>query len=95
MIWVRGQIVADQALQVSVFDRTFEHGLGLFETFRTWNGHPSLLERHLERLWRSARELKLPLGAEALPDVRGVFELIEANRDSLAPRQDVRLRFCG
>ncbi len=33
MIWTRGELVADEALRVSVLDRTFEHGLGLFETF--------------------------------------------------------------
>ncbi len=92
MIWVRGKVVPDQALQVSVFDRAFEHGLGLFETFRTWKCHPVLLDRHLERIGRSARELDLPLDQDDLPDVRAVFDLIEANRDSLAPGQDVRLR---
>ena len=43
MIWVRGQIVPDDGLSISVLDRTFEHGLGLFETLRTWNGQPTLL----------------------------------------------------
>ena len=47
MIWTRGEIIPDEALRISVLDRTFEHGLGLFETFRTWNGHPTLLDRHL------------------------------------------------
>jgi branched-chain amino acid aminotransferase len=92
LIWVLGQVVPDHALQVSVFDRAFEHGVGLFETFRTWNGHPVLLGRHLERIRRSARELDLPLDDDDLPDVRAVSDLIAANRDSLAPGQDVRLR---
>jgi branched-chain amino acid aminotransferase len=92
MIWVRGKVVPDQALQVSVLDRTFEHGLGLFETFRTWNGHPMLLDRHLERIRRSARELDLPLDHDDLPDVPAVSDLIEANQDALGPGQDVRLR---
>ena len=43
MIWVKGRLVPDEELRISVLDRTFEHGLGLFETFRTWNGHPTLL----------------------------------------------------
>ena len=38
MIWVKGEIVADEALTISALDRTFEHGLGLFETLRTWGG---------------------------------------------------------
>ena len=92
MIWVRGKVVPHQAVQVSVLDRTFEHGLGLFETFRTWNGHPVLLDRHLERMRRSARELDLPLDCDAFPDVRSVSDLIEANRDSLAPGEDAGIR---
>ena len=43
MIWVDGRIVPDDELSVSVLDRTFEHGLGLFETLRTWSGHATLL----------------------------------------------------
>jgi len=92
MIWVYGKVVPDQALQVSVFDRTFEHGLGLFETFRTWKGHPTLLSRHVERLQRSAGELGLPLESGQLPDARAVLDLIEANHAHVGPDQDVRLR---
>ncbi len=40
MIWVNGRIVPDPSLTISVLDRTFEHGLGLFETLRTWQGEP-------------------------------------------------------
>ena len=70
MIWVRGRIVPDDALAISVLDRTFEHGLGLFETLRTWSGQPTLLPRHLDRLTRSAAELGLPHDREALPDAK-------------------------
>jgi branched-chain amino acid aminotransferase len=79
MIWVRGQIVADDALKISVLDRTFEHGLGLFETFRTWSRHPTLLPRHLDRLVASACALGLPLDPADLPDQDSVFELMEAD----------------
>jgi branched-chain amino acid aminotransferase len=92
LIWYRREIIPDNSLRIAVLDRTFEHGLGLFETFRTWNGHPALLDRHLERMRRSARELDLPLDADDFPDVRAVTDLIEANQDSLSRGQDVRLR---
>ena len=87
MIWVRGQIVPDDALAISVLDRTFEHGLGLFETFRTWNGQPTLLPRHLERLTRSAAELGLPLDREACPIEQAVRALLarRARRRRRAP----------
>jgi branched-chain amino acid aminotransferase len=92
LIWYRGEIVADDALRVSVLDRTFEHGLGLFETLRTWNGQPTLLSLHLERMQRSARELGLTVDPAQLPDAAAVFHLIEASRASLPVGQDVRLR---
>ncbi|MEO6811847.1 MAG: aminotransferase class IV [Isosphaeraceae bacterium] len=78
MIWVAGRIVADEDLMISALDRTFEHGLGLFETFRTWSGHPTLLPRHLARITRSAKELRLPLDPAALPDANAVAELLDA-----------------
>ena len=80
MIWVKGEIVADDSLQISVLDRTFEHGLGLFETFRTWNRHATLLPRHLERLARSARDLDLPLDPKSVPDQNAVDALLAADR---------------
>jgi len=78
MIWVGGRVVPDEALKVSVLDRTFEHGLGLFETLRTWNGRAPLLDRHMARMTRSARELGLPIDPDALPDARAVEQLLDA-----------------
>jgi branched-chain amino acid aminotransferase len=90
MIWYRGEVIPDDALRVSVLDRTFEHGLGLFETFRTWNGHPTLLSHHLERLQRSARELGLPIDPGHLPDVLAVVRIRE--ECGLPSGCEVRLR---
>lgn len=92
MLWSRGELVDDAALSISALDRTFEHGLGLFETFRTWNGHATLLEHHLERLRRSARELGLPLEAGQLPDCSAVAALISASGDLIPAGHDARLR---
>jgi branched-subunit amino acid aminotransferase/4-amino-4-deoxychorismate lyase len=80
MIWVGGRVVPDDELRISVLDRTFEHGLGLFETFRTWDGHPTLLPRHLERMTQSALALGLPLDPAALPNADAVAALLEADR---------------
>lgn len=79
MIWVNGRIVLDQSLTISVLDRTFEHGLGLFETLRTWQGRARLLDRHLERLKHSADALGLPLDTTTLPDSVAVTRLLEAS----------------
>jgi branched-chain amino acid aminotransferase len=94
MIWVRGELVPAESLRLSILDRTFEHGLGLFETFRTWNGRPTLLRRHLERLKASARALDLPLDPAQLPGEDAVADLLAANVGLRGPdgTSDLRLR---
>jgi branched-subunit amino acid aminotransferase/4-amino-4-deoxychorismate lyase len=79
VIWTRGDIVPDDALAVSVLDRAFEHGLGLFETLRAWRGRPTLLPRHLERLDRSARALGLPIEGVRSPTADDVAALLAAD----------------
>jgi branched-subunit amino acid aminotransferase/4-amino-4-deoxychorismate lyase len=80
LTWVGGRIVDDHAPAIAVSDRALEHGLGLFETLRTWDGHPTLLNRHLARMTRSAAALGLPLDLDALPDAVAVGRLLQANR---------------
>lgn len=79
MIWTPSGIVQDHALSISVLDRTFEHGLGLFETMRTWNGRASLLPRHLQRLKNTAETLNLPLDPASLPTHHDVQALVHAS----------------
>ena len=92
MIWVRGGVLPDLALRISALDRVFEHGLGLFETFRTYNGHPTLLDRHLQRIERSAHELGLAVEPRHLPDEPAIRELVAATATSLGSGADARLR---
>lgn len=80
MIWSNGRIVAETDLAIPVTDRTFEHGLGLFETLRTWSGRPVLLDRHLARMRRSAESLGLVLDPLSVPDASAVAELVRANQ---------------
>lgn len=75
MIWIRGDVVPAESLSISVLDRTFEHGLGLFETLRTWKGHATLLNRHLDRIRRSAAALGLLLDPRDEPDAAAVRRL--------------------
>lgn len=90
MIWTRGEVVPEESLGISVLDRTFEHGLGLFETLRTWKGNATLLDRHLDRIRRSAATLGLRLDPRNEPNSAAVHRLCTAagfNADS-----DARLR---
>jgi branched-chain amino acid aminotransferase len=78
-VWVDGSIVPAGAPHLTVFDRGFQLGDGIFETLRARGGHVTELAEHLERLRRSADGLAidLPAGAEAEIGA-GIGELLAA-----------------
>ena len=83
MIWVAGEIIPADSLLIPAHDHTFEHGLGLFETFRTWNQRATTLPLQLERLIHSSQALGLPQPLpDDLPDQAAVNELLQANGHS-------------
>lgn len=59
MIAIDGAFVADELATISVLDRGFLYGDGLFEVLRTWRGLAVDLEAHLDRLAASAAALEL------------------------------------
>lgn len=79
LLW-NGQLIDSKKAVISALDHGFLYGIGLFETFRTYNGRPWLLERHAARL-RESCEI---LGISYTPDVDGmtdaVARLLQANR---------------
>ncbi|MDH5174473.1 MAG: branched-chain-amino-acid transaminase [Elusimicrobiota bacterium] len=58
-IFLNGSFVNLSRARISVFDRGFLYGDGLFETMRAYCGEVFRLEDHLDRLFRSAREIEL------------------------------------
>ena len=64
---VNGRITDAKSAIVSVFDHGFLFGDGVYETLRTYNQRPFLLDRHLDRLRRSADAIALsvPLADDA------------------------------
>src|SRR5438874_2265770 len=67
-VFVNGQFVPEEEAVVSVLDRGFLYGDGLFEAVRIFNGQPFRWFQHLERLQRGAEFLgiKLPFSPDAL-----------------------------
>jgi branched-chain amino acid aminotransferase len=61
VVSINGEIVATDRAVVSVFDRGFLYGDGVFETMRAYGGRVFERETHLQRLARSARTLHIPL----------------------------------
>jgi len=61
LIFLNGRFVPEEQAVVSVFDRGFLYGDGLFETLRVFNGAPFRWSEHLERLRRGAQFLHIEL----------------------------------
>jgi len=59
--YINGKIVPAEKAQVSIFDRGFVLGDGLFETLRTVDFTPEFLTHHYLRLKKSAAKLKISL----------------------------------
>ncbi len=91
VVYVNGRIGGEQEAVISVLDHGFLYGEGVYEVVRTYDRHPFLLDRHLQRLRRSAQMIALdvPFSDEDLarrlqqttdaffnhPDNRGVADV--------------------
>jgi branched-chain amino acid aminotransferase len=78
-VWIDGHVVAADELHLSVFDRGFQLGDGIFETLRVRSSHPTELAEHAARLRRSAAglDIQLPPDIEARL-AEGIEALLEA-----------------
>src|SRR5438876_12432464 len=83
---VNGNVVPAEQSRVSVLDNGFTFGDAVYETLRTYGGRPFHLDRHLERLRRSAQRLAIPLPAGDGEIGRGIDALLgrAGNSDAYA-----------
>jgi len=77
-VWLNDKLIPLAQARVSVKDRGFLYGDGLFETLRAEAGRVQFLSEHLERLEASARAFRLPFTAEA-PWEERLARLLVAN----------------
>ncbi|OJE48090.1 4-amino-4-deoxychorismate lyase [Bacillus proteolyticus] len=59
LIYVNGAYVEASEAKISPYDHGYLYGLGVFETFRIYNGHPFLLDDHYERLMDALDTLQI------------------------------------
>lgn len=81
-VWMQGEVLPAERAMVSVFDRCFLYGDGLFEGVRVCGGRLFAWEEHLVRMRRGAEFLRIqmPFDQEALR--AGALELV--SREGLA-----------
>ena len=79
LVYINGEIISQDKVQIPVFDRGLLYGYGLFETMRSYNGHVFYLDRHIARLVHSAGILGIRGALETQKLETGVSRTLKAN----------------
>ena len=78
-VWVDGHVLPAEATHLSVFDRGFQLGDGVFETLRARSGRVTELAEHVARLRGSAEGLGIELASDIGATLdRGIADLLAA-----------------
>jgi branched-chain amino acid aminotransferase len=82
---VDGRLGTEEDRLISPLDLGFLFGASVYETMRTYGGHPFLLDRHLKRLRASAEALTIQIGLTDEEFTRRVLETLASadNRESV------------
>ena len=94
-VFINGEFVPRSEAKISVFDRGFLYGDGIFEGIRAYRGRVFRLDQHLARLYRGAKAilLEVPLSPPELRE--GVLESVRRSGLRDAYIRLVVSRGCG
>jgi len=78
-VFLDGQIVPVDQAKISVFDHGLLYGDGVFEGIRSYNGRVFELDAHVQRLFDSAKAIRLtiPMPAQQIKDA--IYQTMDAN----------------
>ncbi len=78
-VYVNGEILDEDKATISVFDRGFLYGDGLFETMRSYEGIIFHLGDHLKRLYSSMKSLKIRQRLSSKEMEKAIYGLLHIN----------------
>jgi branched-chain amino acid aminotransferase len=78
-IWLDGKLVDEADAKISVFDHGLLYGDGVFEGIRVYNGRIFELQAHIERLYESAKVIRLVIHMSKQKLISAVEKTVEAN----------------
>ncbi|MEX2459887.1 MAG: aminodeoxychorismate lyase [Paenibacillaceae bacterium] len=79
IISLNGSLCDEKEAMISAYDHGFLYGLGLFETFRTYQGKAFLLLEHLERLTQGCNGLAIQFRNDHTYWERQIKQLLTSN----------------
>lgn len=78
-IYLSGKLVEKEQAVVSVFDHGLLYGDGVFEGIRVYGGKVFLLKEHIERLYESAKAIRLTIPMSPAELIQATKETVAAN----------------
>jgi branched-chain amino acid aminotransferase len=78
-VWIDGKLVDKSEAKLSVYDHGLLYGDGVFEGIRVYSGKIFECEAHLDRLWNSAKAIRLQIPISREEITRAMYETAKAN----------------
>lgn len=78
-VWVGFELVSSADARVNVFDHGLLYGDGIFEGIRIYNGKIFKESEHIDRLFESAKAIRLPMPMTAEEVSEAMYATMEAN----------------
>ncbi len=78
-VWIDGTLYSKDDAKISVFDHCVLYGDGIFEGIRVYSGCVYRLRQHLERLWSSAKYIRLQIPMSMDEMTEAIKETVKAN----------------
>ncbi|MCS6937256.1 MAG: branched-chain-amino-acid transaminase [Candidatus Bipolaricaulota bacterium] len=79
-VYLNGQFVPEEEAKVSVFDHGLLYGDGVFEGIRAYDGYVFKLDRHLDRLYDSAKAISLDIPLSKSEMTQAILETLRVNK---------------
>ncbi len=78
-VWINGSLVDQEDAKISVFDHGLLYGDGVFEGIRVYNGKIFECQAHVQRLYQSAKVIRLDIAMSADELCEAINRTINAN----------------
>ena len=79
LVYVNGEMVPMMEAKISVFDRSFQYGDGVFEGLRAYDGRIFKLKEHVDRLYRSAAAIRIEISLSKSDFCEAIKHVVREN----------------
>ena len=78
-VWIDGKLYDKADAKISVYDHGLLYGDGIFEGIRVYNGKVFEADAHFDRLWASAKAIRLAIPVTRQQMLAAIEETVRAN----------------